>query len=197
MKKIVVLVLILIVVTGCQNTDDVGVNEKSEHKENVVFANHIEGNAYSNDIVGIQMTLSEDFEIYNYEELNLPDENTEMGNILLYASLSNSNSSNSNSIFVIESLYEGDDYKDNLLEGVEDFDAGSGISTSVNEEQINISDEDVLLIKVEQDFGENRLAYTNYYFIHHRDSLITIMLAYDHVKNSELPKELLSWIELY
>lgn len=197
MKKIVVLVLILIVVTSCQNTDDVGVNEKREHNENVVFANHIEGNVYSNDIVGIQMTLSEDFEIYNYEELNLPDEKTEMGNILLYASLSNSSSSNSNSIFVIESLYEGDDYKDNLLEGVEDFDAGSGIKTSISEEQINISDEDVLLIKVEQDFGENRLAYANYYFIHHRDSLITIMLAYDHVKNSELPKELLSWIELY
>jgi hypothetical protein len=88
MKEVIALVLILIFVTCCQDINDIDANEKSEHNENVVSGNNIEGNVYNNDFVGIQMELSEDFEIYNYEDLNLYEEDAEVGNILLYASLS-------------------------------------------------------------------------------------------------------------
>lgn len=192
MKKNIVLVLVLIVITGCQNIDDVSLSEKREHNENVVFANHIEGNVYNNEFVGIQMELREGFKIYDYDDLNLPAEDTGVSNILLYASLSNSES-----IVVTESIYEGDAYKDELIESLQDFDNESDIKTSFSKEKIMINGEETLLIEVEQDFGENRIAYFNYYFIHHGDSLITIMLSYEGAGNSELPKELLSWIELY
>ncbi len=192
MKKYFILLMLVAIVIGCQKVDDIDPKLVEEHNEQVLSDNRIEENVFYNDFLGIRINMGQGFDIHNYEELNLPEESKEMGNLLMYAT-----GDDLEVIVVTESMYKGNKMIDDIEESLKLRFTELNIESELDKDQIVINDEETTVFKIKEDYGDNKLDYYNYYFIYHRDSLITILLNYNNEANDKLPNEFLKWIELY
>lgn len=190
MKKLFTyVILILLLLVGCKNSDSENLEDSKSHNQDVIEANSIVGQSYTNDKVGLEITLREDFEITDYENLNLDSKFFEVSNMLLYAAISGSEV-----VSIIETLYVEEKWN-NIMNGIkDDLDELPGADYEISYELID--GEESTAIKVSHDMGEGRIFKYNYYYLHHNDSIITIMISYDSENYNDLPEDIISWIKL-
>lgn len=192
MKRYIVLLMIIVSLTGCQKFNSADSTVLVEHNKQVLSHNSIVDNVYYNDFIGFRLTLGNGFNIINYDELNLSEKTKEIGNLLMYAS-----AGSIETIVITEKMYENADFIKDTEESLEVRFKELNIESELVKEQIVLNDMDVTVFMVKEDYGDNNFVHYNYYFLHHRDSLITILLSYDYESNQKLPNDFLSWIELY
>lgn len=188
MKKILIYLLLSVLLIGCKSAENELAEDRKIHNELVKAANVRDEQLFENDTVGLGITLSEEFEFLDYEELNLSSDFSDVTNILLYATLGNSEL-----LIITETLYVRGLINESIAGVKEDLERQTADIDYIISE-VMIDGENSTSIGVTEDMGEDRISTYNYYYVHHKDSMITIMIAYDHEVHNELPEDIISWI---
>jgi hypothetical protein len=191
MRRNIAFLVLIIIITGCIESSPKSGHEIIAHNKAVNANNEIDSQLFINDYIGIQMKLPKEYETYKYEDLNASTMPADK-NIILYATMSNTEI-----IYIVESLYDGSDYRNETIEGLEQKYLDSKTKIEYQESDAVIGGKVAYSLRVIEEFDENRKMYIDYYVIEQKESLISIVLTYDEKTDISILDKLIDGIEFH
>jgi hypothetical protein len=191
MRRSIIFLVLIIIITGCIESSSKSGHDVIAHNEAVNVNNEIDSQSFINDYIGIQMELPKEYEIYAYEDLNASTMPADK-NIILYAAMSNTEI-----IYIEETIYDGSDYRNETIEGLEQENFDDKTKIEYKESDAVIGDKEAYFLRVIKEYDENRKMYIDYYVIEQRESLISIVLTYDEKTDMSILDKLIGGIEFH
>lgn len=191
MKKVMMVLVLFVMVTGCTKSPSITEDEIHKHSESVSDHNVIEGQRYSNDFLGMRVELPEDITIYDYDALNLSSMPTNR-NLLIMAS-----GNNGESLIMVEMLNDGSDYRKEIIEDIETENEKDDVQVEYEELETTIGGREAYHVKMTETIQAIQTITVDYYTIEQNDVIISIVLSYDGENASSVSSELLEGIEFY
>lgn len=189
MKKGIIVVVLIMIMTGCTQTSRTSEEDIREHAEHVKDNNIIEEQTYSNDYIGMQIDVPEEYQIQDYKDMNLasmPDNR----NILMLAS-----SNQAGTLFITEMLKDGSDYKKETIEDLENGNNEDGEHIEYEELEATIGGKEAYRVNIKEILDDKYTMLIDYYIIEKDDAIISIVITYDEDSDMVIINDLLEGIQ--